>query len=319
MTSFPKIFITGGAGYIGSSLTLRLLAQGYAVTVLDSLRFQDHSLQAAFSYDKFRFIKGDVRDEALLKNILQEEKPDYIVPLAALVGAPLCDRFPEEAKAVNLEAIRLLLKIIPKNQKIIYPTTNSGYGTKSGQFHCNEETPLEPISLYGQTKVEAEKLILTHPEAITLRLATIFGLSPRMRFDLLVNFMVLEIFKNNQLEVFQGDFKRNFIHIDDIGDCFLFCLNNFHKLKGNCYNVGLDEANLSKKELALKVVELFGRGTLTFNDHVKDPDQRNYFVSSQKMMAQGFKAKRSIESGILQLKNYLEYKANFNQSEERIF
>jgi nucleoside-diphosphate-sugar epimerase len=307
MSYKSTILITGGAGYIGIPLVEKLLIYNYRVVVLDNLHFNQSSLKNLFRFDQFSFIHGDVRNQGLISEILCNENIDLIIPLAALVGAPLCDEYPDEAVEINLNSIKTLISLINPTIKIIYPTTNSGYGTKTKQFYCDENSPLEPISLYGRTKMEAEKIILERKNSVTLRLATVFGIGPRMRFDLLVNFMTYQLYKFGKLELFQPEFKRNFIHIDDVVDCFIFCIENFEALKNDCYNVGLSEANLSKHELAQLIVNTLGRGELTFNSVDVDPDQRNYFVSSKKIQDKGFKAHRPIELGVTQLKNYLDY------------
>jgi nucleoside-diphosphate-sugar epimerase len=226
---------------------------------------------------------------------------DVIIPLAAYVGAPMCDRDPITATAINFEAIRDLNRRRSPQQLLIYPTTNSGYGTKSGATFCTEETPLEPISVYGQTKCDAEADVLASPNSITLRLATVFGCSPRMRIDLLVNHFVYAAVTDGYIVIFEKDFKRNYVHIRDVADCFLHCIDNSPAMIGRPYNVGLDAANLSKEELALKVKEHVSKFYIHFSEVGSDPDKRNYIVSNQRLREAGFEAKRGLDEGIAEL------------------
>ncbi|MCP4912719.1 MAG: NAD(P)-dependent oxidoreductase [Oligoflexia bacterium] len=294
-----NILITGGAGYIGSKLTKFLLDEGHHVVVFDLLEHGSSSLESFTHHSNFQLIEGDVRDINSLKPHI--DKADFIFPLAALVGAPLCDERPDDAVEINQKSIELLLENTSDNHKIIYPTTNSGYGTKSGETYCTEETPLEPISLYGKTKVEAESLIIASKKGITLRLATIFGTSFRTRFDLMVNNFVMEAVKTGKLEIFEGHFKRNFIHIDDVCSCFLFLMKNFSTLKGEVFNLGQDQANMSKLELAQEIKKQLPELVITENEFAKDIDKRNYIVSSDKLRLAGFEAKISLESGIKEM------------------
>jgi len=293
------ILITGGAGYLGSVMTQRFLDAGFRVTVLDNLMYGQHSLFQFCSNPNFDFIYNDARNDNILKQTLGDV--DVIIPLAAIVGAPACQRDPLLARSVNLDAIRLLLKLRSTDQLIVYPTTNSGYGTKSGNIFCTEETPLEPISLYGETKVQAEKELLDSPNTITLRLATVFGMSPRMRLDLLVNHFVYAAVTDGYLVIFEKDFKRNYVHIRDVADCFLFCVQNHARMVGRPYNVGLDSANLSKEELALKVKEFVPNFYIHFAEIGSDPDKRNYIVSNERLRQAGFEAQHTIEEGIREL------------------
>lgn len=293
------ILITGGAGYLGSIMTQRFLDAGFRVTVLDNLMYGQHSLFQFCSNPNFDFIYNDARNDNILKQTLGDV--DVIIPLAAIVGAPACQRDPLLARSVNLDAIRLLLKLRSTDQLIVYPTTNSGYGTKSGNIFCTEETPLEPISLYGETKVQAEKELLDSPNTITLRLATVFGMSPRMRLDLLVNHFVYAAVTDGYLVIFEKDFKRNYVHIRDVADCFLFCVQNHARMVGRPYNVGLDSANLSKEELALKVKEFVPNFYIHFAEIGSDPDKRNYIVSNERLRQAGFEAQHTIEEGIREL------------------
>lgn len=294
-----NVLITGGAGYLGAILCEHLLGSGYQVTVVDNLAFGQHSLMQFCENKNFDFIFGDARDESLIRDALKSA--DVVIPLAAVVGAPACSRCPWDAESVNLGAIQMLNRLRSPRQLILYPTTNSGYGSKSGDVFCTEETPLEPISIYGRTKVEAEQELLQSPNVVTLRLATVFGVSPRMRLDLLVNHFVLSAVKDGYLVIFEKDFKRNYIHIRDVADCFIHCIRNSEKMAGRPYNVGLDQANLSKEELALKIKEYVPGFYIHFGEIGSDPDKRNYIVSNQRLREYGFEARRSLDDGIKEL------------------
>lgn len=280
-------------------MTEVFLREGHHVVVVDRLLYGQMSLFHLCSNPAFEFFYADVRDKDLMKGLVA--KADVIVPLAAIVGAPACDQDPPFAQSVNVEAIRLLNQLRNPDQLVIYPTTNSGYGTKTGEVFCTEETPLEPISLYGKTKAQAEEELLQSSTAICLRLATVFGMSPRMRLDLLVNDFVYSAFKYGYIVIFEKDFKRNYIHIRDVADCFLHCLNNREKMVGRTYNAGLDDANLSKEELALKIKQYVPNFYIHFAEIGSDPDRRNYIVSNERLRKAGFEAKRSIEEGIQEL------------------
>ncbi len=294
-----RVLVTGGAGYLGSVLCEHLIDAGYYVTVVDSLHYQQNSLFHLCYHPHFDFVHGDVRDELLMKKLIP--RADVIIPLAALVGAPACDRDPTLARSVNLEAVRSLNHLRSRDQLVVYPTTNSGYGTQSGDVFCTEETPLEPISLYGQTKSQAEQHLLDTPNVVTLRLATVFGMSPRMRLDLLVNHFVYAAATDGYIVIFEKDFKRNYIHIRDVADCFIHCIQNAKRMEGKPYNAGLDAANLSKEELALKIKQYVPNFYVHFADVGSDPDKRNYIVSNQRLREAGFEAKRSLEEGIQEL------------------
>jgi len=294
-----RILVTGGAGYLGSVLSERLLDVGHHVIVLDSLIYQQNSLFHLCADPRFEFVYGDARDEALIGRLVKDA--DVLIPLATIVGAPACDRDPLLARSVNLEAIRLLNRVRSSGQLIVYPTTNSGYGTKTGDVFCTEETPLEPISLYGQTKTQAEQELLQSPNVVTLRLATVFGMSPRMRLDLLVNHFVYAAATDGYLVIFEKDFKRNYIHIRDVADCFLYCIENSNRMAGRAYNAGLDAANLSKQELALSIKKHVPKFYVHFAEVGSDPDKRNYIVSNQRLREAGFEAKRSLDEGIVEL------------------
>ena len=294
-----RVLVTGGAGYLGSVLCESLIDAGYHVTVVDNLLYQQNSLFHLCHRQQFDFVYGDVRDELLMKQLVTQA--DVVVPLAAIVGAPACDRDPSLAQAVNLEAVRMLNRLRSPRQLIVYPTTNSGYGTKTGDVFCTEETPLEPISLYGKTKTEAERELLESSNAITLRLATVFGMSSRMRLDLLVNHFVYAAVTDGYVVIFEKDFKRNYIHIRDVADCFVYCIEHAQRMTGRPYNAGLDAANLSKEELALRIREFIPNFYVHFAEVGSDPDKRNYIVSNQRLREAGFEAKRSLEGGIQEL------------------
>ncbi len=295
----PRVLVTGAAGYLGSVLCEHLLRDGYPVIALDSLLYNQHTLFHYCADPSFDFVRGDARDEALMKKLVRDA--DILIPLAAIVGAPACDRDPWSARSVNYEAIRLLNSVRSKDQLVIYPTTNSGYGTQSGDVYCTEETPLEPITLYGQTKVQAELELLGSPNTITLRLATVFGMSPRMRLDLLVNHFVYASVTDGFIVIFEKEFKRNYVHIRDVADCFIHAITNAAKMTGKSFNVGLDAANLSKEELALKVKSYVPNFFIHFSEVGSDPDKRNYIVSNQRLREAGFEARRSIDAGIREL------------------
>ena len=296
-----KILITGGAGYIGSMLTSKLVNLGYDVTVIDLLKYSGNSLNHLYLFKNFKLIVGDVRNKTLIKNEIK--KNEFIIPLAALVGAPLCEKNKKEAISVNLNSIKLLMKYISKKNKVIYLTSNSGYGVGKKNKYCDEKSPLNPISLYGTTKVQAERIVMKSQNVICFRLATVFGYSHRMRTDLLVNNFVFNSMKKKELKLFEPHFRRNFIHIKDVVDGILYSINNFKRLKSNVYNLGLSSANLSKYMLAKKIKQKLKYLKIKIIKNMKDPDQRNYYVSNKKIEKKGFKAKIKIESGINELIN----------------
>jgi nucleoside-diphosphate-sugar epimerase len=294
-----RVLVTGGAGYLGSVLCEHLLQADCHVTVIDNLLYGQHSLFHLCADPRFQFVFGDVRDPDLMCQEIR--RADVIINLAAIVGAPACARDPHLATTVNRDAVRLLNRLRSPQQLVLQPTTNSGYGAQSGDLFCTEETALEPISLYGQTKVEAEAELLAAPNTISLRLATVFGMSPRMRLDLLVNHFVYAAVTDGYLVIFEKDFKRNFIHVRDVADCFLHCIRHANQMVGKPYNAGLDTANLSKAELALKIREFVPNFYVHFAEVGSDPDKRNYIVSNQRLREAGFEARRSLEEGIAEL------------------
>lgn len=294
-----KILITGGAGYIGSVLTRELLEQGYSVRVLDKFMYNQNSLLDCCAFENFTVIRGDCRDKETLDAALRGM--DIVVHLAALVGAPLCNKDPIAAQTTNYDAVKLLLSLRSKEQKILFPCSNSGYGIgEKGKF-CTEETPMRPISLYGRTKVEAEKAIIEDGNGISFRLATVFGVSPRMRTDLLVNDFVNRAMKDGFVVIFEGHFKRNYIHIRDVARAFLHGITNFDKMKDQVYNVGLSEANLSKLELCEAIKKYVPKFTFLESAIGEDPDKRDYIVSNEKIEKTGFKPKYSLDFGIQEL------------------
>jgi nucleoside-diphosphate-sugar epimerase len=296
-----RVLVTGGLGYLGSILCEHLLAAGHRVQAVDNLMYGvgQQGLFHLCANPAFDFVKGDVRDETLMRGLVRDA--DVVIHLAAIVGASACDRDPLLATSVNLEAVRLLLRLRSPRQIVIYPNTNSGYGATSGQSFCTEESPLRPISLYGRTKVDAESLLLQQPNTVALRLATVFGMSPRMRLDLLVNHFVYTAVKEGYLVIFEKDFKRNFIHVRDVADCMLHCITHAETMQGRPYNVGLDSANLSKEELALKVKQHVPGFYIHFAPIGQDPDKRNYVVSSRRLHETGFTPGRSLDNGIKEL------------------
>lgn len=294
-----RILITGGAGYIGSVLTPTLLAAGHHVTVVDNLLFGQTTLLDCCQYDTFDVVNGDARDERIMRSAAA--KADVVIPLAALVGAPLCDVDPLGATTTNRDAVRLLCGLLSPNQQVILPTTNSGYGIGESGKHCTEDTPLRPVSHYGVTKVEAEQAVLERERSVSLRLATVFGLSPRLRLDLLVNDFVYRAVRDRFVVVFEGHFKRNYIHIRDVARAFLHVLDRFVEMKGRAYNVGLDEANLSKLELCAEIQKQVPGFVYLEAAIGKDPDKRDYIVSNARIKATGFAPEWTLAAGITEL------------------
>lgn len=294
-----RILVTGAAGYIGSILIPSLLVHGHEVIALDTYARNDTALAALCADPRFDPVRGDARDEGLIKRLVA--KADVVIPLAALVGAPLCKQDPISATTTNRDAVLMLLKYMSRQQRIIYPTTNSGYGVGKKDQFCTEETPLSPISLYGVTKVEAEKAILDTGNGVTLRLATVFGMAPRVRIDLLVNDFTYRAVTDRAVVIFEGEFKRNYIHVRDVAKTFIHVLNNYDHMNANAYNVGLSDANLSKLELCAKIKQIVPDFTYLVAPIGEDPDKRDYIVSNAKLEATGWSPDHSIEAGIREL------------------
>ncbi len=295
-----NILVTGGAGYLGSVLVPDLLRLGHRVTVLDNFMFDQFTLSQVCLDPNFTVIKGDCRNRQLLTDLVQDK--DYVIPLAALVGAPLCDRDYVGAETINRDAVALLTEILRDDQKLIIPITNSGYGIGEKGLYCTEETPLRPVSLYGKVKVEAEEIALKRKNSVSLRLATVFGASPRMRLDLLVNDFVYRAVNDRTLVVFEGHFKRNYIHVRDVARAFIHVLDNFQTMAGQAYNVGLSTANLSKLELCSKIREQVPGFVYLEAPVGEDPDKRDYIVSNEKIEKTGWAPHYSLDDGIAELK-----------------
>jgi nucleoside-diphosphate-sugar epimerase len=292
-----NVLITGGAGYIGSILTEKLLQSGYNVTVLDSLIYNQLSLLGFCHNKQFKFVHGDVRNETLLKELV--DGVDIIIPLAAIVGMPACKSYPQVAIDVNYKHIVNVLKFAGKNKRIILPNTNSQYGSSTEII--TEESPFKPLSLYAETKCDAEKALLDNQNGIALRLATVFGISYRMRMDLLVNDLTYKAITDGYLVLFESHFIRNYIHIRDIANTFLFMIENYDKCNGNAYNVGLSSANCNKLQLAEKIKEYVPELVIVKNEFKKDFDQRNYMVSNKKLESLGWIPQYSLDDGINEL------------------
>jgi nucleoside-diphosphate-sugar epimerase len=295
-----KVLVTGGAGYLGSILVPALLDRGFAVTVVDNFMYGQDSLAAVCYRPEFSLVRGDVRSLETMKPLVRDA--DVIIPLAALVGAPLCDRDPLAATSTNLKAIVDMLDLLSPSQRVLLPITNSGYGVGEAGKFCTEETPIRPVSLYGRDKVEVERTLLErHASALSFRLATVFGMSPRMRLDLLVNDFTYRAVTDRFIVLFESHFKRNFIHVRDVARVFLHGIDNFDALKGQIYNVGLSDANLSKLELCEKIREYVPSFVIHESNIGKDPDKRDYIVSNEKIERTGFKPAFSLDAGIREL------------------
>ena len=294
-----NILVTGGAGYLGSTLVPKLLSKDFKVTVVDNFMYEQASLNNCSYNENFEIINADIRSEEVMKSVLK--KADVIIPLAALVGAPICKKDPIAASTTNHDAIIMMLKNLSKDQFVLMPTTNSAYGTGDANNFCNEESQLNPISQYAVEKVEIEKHLMERENSISFRLATVFGMSPRMRIDLLVNDFTFRAVKDKFVVLYESHFKRNFIHVKDVTNVFLHGLNNFNSMKSNIYNVGLSDANLSKKELCEAIQVHIPDFTYFEHKIGKDPDQRNYIVSNEKIEKTGFKPEVTLDYGIRDL------------------
>lgn len=304
-----NILVTGGAGYLGSTMVPDLLNTGHKVTVLDNFMYEQNSLAHVCHHPNFNVLRGDIRLEETLLPLLK--KADIIIPLAAYVGAPLCKKDPVGATSVNHDAILMMLKNLSKDQRIIMPTTNSAYGTGDENNFCTEDSPLRPISSYAIEKVKIEKEFMQHENAISFRLATVFGMSPRMRTDLLVNDFTYRAMYDRFVVLFEPHFKRNYIHVRDISRAFIHGIQNFDKMKGQIFNVGLSDANISKLELCQTIQKYIPDFLFPEASLAKDPDQRNYIVSNAKLEATGFKPMYSLDFGVADLiKGYTMIKRN---------
>lgn len=299
MAEKQHILVTGGAGYLGSIMVPAFLDAGYRVTVLDNFMFKQNPLAHVCANPDFNVVRGDARDEGLIKSLVKDV--DVVIPLAALVGAPLCNNDQIGTVTINRDSVIMMLKQLSADQRVLMPITNSGYGIgEKGKF-CTEETPLRPISLYGTTKVEAEAAALERGNAISFRLATVFGMAPRFRLDLLVNDFVYRAVNDCAVVLFEADFKRNYIHIRDVANAFMHALNNFDTMKNEPYNVGLSDANLSKRELCEKIREHVPSFVFMEAPIGEDPDKRDYIVSNEKIEATGFMPQHSLDDGIREL------------------
>ena len=294
-----KILVTGGAGYIGSVLVPRLLREGHDVTVVDNFMFGHSSLAECCGFDGFDVVRGDCRDEGLMRSLV--EKADVIIPLAALVGAPQCKIDPLGAQTINQDAVEMLCRLAGREQRVLMPVSNSGYGIGEKDKACTEDSPLRPISLYGITKVNAETAVLQRENSVTFRLATVFGMSSRMRTDLLVNDFTYRAVHDKAVVIFEGHFKRNYIHIQDVAAVFSYAIGNFESMRGRAYNVGLDDANLSKLELCEVIRRLIPAFVAVEAPIGEDPDKRDYIVSNARLASTGFRTTWSLERGIREL------------------
>tara|TARA_B110000967_G_scaffold180539_1_gene196941 strand:+ start:9959 stop:10897 length:939 start_codon:yes stop_codon:yes gene_type:complete len=304
-----NILVTGGAGYLGSTMVPDLLNAGHKVTVLDNFMYKQASLNHVCYNQNFSVVKGDIRVESVIAPLMK--KADVIIPLAALVGAPMCTLDPVGATTVNHDAISLMIKLLSKEQIVLMPTTNSAYGTGDENNFCTEESPLRPISQYAIEKVGIEKELMQHENTVSFRLATVFGMSPRMRIDLLVNDFTYRAVYDSFVVLFESHFKRNYIHVRDVSRVFQHTLNNYDKMKGQVYNVGLTDANVSKWELCEHIKKQVPNFVFIDSQVGKDPDQRNYIVSNAKIEATGFKPAHSLDMGIADLiKGYTMIKNN---------
>ena len=295
-----RILVTGGAGYLGSILVPALLDRGFAVTVVDNFMYDQDSLAAVCYHQAFSLVRGDVRSMDAMRPLLKDA--DIIIPLAALVGAPLCDRDPLAAMSTNLQAIADMLEHLSRDQMVLLPVTNSGYGVGEPGKFCTEETPIRPVSLYGRDKVEVERILLErHPSAVSFRLATVFGMSARMRLDLLVNDFTYRACTDRFIVLFESHFKRNFIHVRDVARAFLHGIDRFETMKGQVYNVGLSNANLSKLELCQRIQQHLPLFVVYESNIGKDPDKRDYIVSNEKIERTGYRPQFSLDDGIQEL------------------
>lgn len=294
-----NILVTGGAGYLGSTLVPMLLARGHKVTVIDSFMFKQNTLAQVCHDPNFTAVKGDSRDEATMKPLVA--KADVLIPLAALVGAPLCNADKIGAVSINFDAVKMICGMVSPSQRIVLPNTNSGYGIGQKDAFCTEDSPLSPITLYGRTKVDAEKAVMERENSLSFRLATVFGMSPRMRVDLLVNDFVHRAIFDRAVVLFEAHFKRNYIHVRDVARAFIHAIDNFEKMKGLSYNVGLSDANLSKLELCQRIQKHLPKFVFLEAPIGEDPDKRDYIVSNARIEATGYAPAHSLDAGIVEL------------------
>jgi len=294
-----NILVTGGAGYLGSTMVPDLLNAGHKVTVLDNFLFKQASLNQVCYDPKFSVVRGDIRVQDVIAPLIR--KADIVIPLAALVGAPMCNMDPVGAATVNHDAIQLMLKLLSKDQRVLMPTTNSAYGTGDENNFCTEDSPLRPISLYAKAKVAIESELMHRENAISFRLATVFGMSPRMRIDLLVNDFTYRAVHDRFVVLFESSFKRNYVHVRDVSRAFQHGIDKFDSMRGQIFNVGLSEANVSKRQLCEHIQKQVPDFTFIDAPVGKDPDQRNYIVSNAKLEATGFKTAVSLDAGIAEL------------------
>jgi len=294
-----RVLVTGGAGYIGSMLVPELLRAGYRVTVVDNFLYRQNSLAQLCHDPRLEIVGADVRDEAQMAGLLKEA--DVVIPLAALVGAPLCAKDPVAATSVNRDAPLSMFKRLSPSQRVLMPTTNSGYGKGDPGVPVTEESPQTPLSLYARHKVEVERALLEREASISFRLATVFGMSPRLRLDLLVNDFVYRAVTDRFVVLFEPHFKRNYIHVLDVVRLFVFGIQNFDRLRGQIYNAGLSDANLSKADLCDEIRRVVPAFVSLVAPVGEDPDKRDYIVSNQKLERTGFKTTHSLQDGIREL------------------
>tara|TARA_A100001011_G_scaffold391915_1_gene478384 strand:- start:512 stop:1471 length:960 start_codon:yes stop_codon:yes gene_type:complete len=313
-----KILITGGLGYIGSKLIRLINNLNYSITVLDNKIFNQDVLKDIISNKKINLYLDDVRNKKVYEKLIKEN--DIIIPLAGLVGAPICSKYPKLAREINLDAVKFLVSKISKDQKIIFPVTNSGYGIGKPGEYCDENSELNPISIYGKTKVEAEKYVRSFENSVCFRLATVFGVSDRVRTDLLVNDFTYIAYTKKFIRLFQPHFRRNYVHVEDVAKCMIFALDNFQKLKSEVYNFGLSTANLTKEQLCKKIQEHIQDFKYEISKDGEDPDKRDYFVSNEKLEKKGFKATISLDYGIKELiKVYSDPNSILSNNQGEIF
>ncbi|MBO44998.1 MAG: hypothetical protein CMM28_14870 [Rhodospirillaceae bacterium] len=299
MSGATSVLVTGGAGYLGSILVPALLERGYRVTVLDNFMFKQHSLGHICAHPNFEITRGDARDGRVVGELVKGA--DIVIPLAAYVGAPLCNEDPVGATTTNRDAQFMLVDKLGKDQSLLVPITNSGYGVGvDGQF-CTEETPMRPLSLYGKHKVEVEEKMLERENSLSFRLATVFGMAPRMRLDLLVNDFTYRAVNDRTVVLFESHFKRNYIHVRDVARAFLHGIDNFGVMRGRPYNVGLSDANISKLELCQKIQEHIPKFVFMEAPIGEDPDKRDYIVSNDRIERTGYQPKHSLDDGIKEL------------------